>query len=79
MMARLLHAEWTKFRTVRGWVIGAFIVVLATVGVGLLAHQSCSINGSACTLPLGLAARRWPTPRTSCTSRCPATARLPSG
>jgi hypothetical protein len=53
MMARLLHAEWTKFRTVRGWVIGALIVVLATVGVGLLAHESCSINGSACTLPLG--------------------------
>jgi ABC-type transport system involved in multi-copper enzyme maturation permease subunit/regulation of enolase protein 1 (concanavalin A-like superfamily) len=53
MMARLLHAEWTKFRTVRSWVIGALIVVLATVGVGLLAHQSCSINGSACTLPLG--------------------------
>jgi hypothetical protein len=53
MMARLLHAEWTKFRTVRGWVIGALVVVLATVGVGLLAHESCSYNGSACTLPLG--------------------------
>ena len=53
-MARLLHAEWTKFRTVRGWVIGAFIVVLATVGVGLLGHDSCgSDGGTGCTLPLG--------------------------
>jgi len=23
--AQLLHAEWTKFRTVRGWVIGVII------------------------------------------------------
>ena len=22
---RLVHAEWTKFRTVRGWVIGAIV------------------------------------------------------
>ncbi|MGH3278982.1 MAG: hypothetical protein ACRDNW_07580, partial [Trebonia sp.] len=52
-MARLLHAEWTKFRTVRGWVTGTLIVILATVGIGLIAHQSCSYNGSACTLPTG--------------------------
>ena len=54
MMARLLHAEWTKFRTVRGWVIGVLLVVLATVGVGLLGHDSCGRNGvNGCTLPLG--------------------------
>ena len=54
MMGRLLHAEWTKFRTVRGWVAGAFVVVLATVGLGLLGHDSCGgPNGSGCTLPLG--------------------------
>ena len=34
---QLLHAEWTKFRTVRGWVIGALIGVLAMAGLGLLA------------------------------------------
>jgi len=33
--AHLLHAEWTKFRTVRGWVIAAIVVVLVTVLLGL--------------------------------------------
>ena len=52
--AQLLHAEWTKFRTVRGWVIGMIVAVLVTVGVGLLGHDSCSNgNNTACTLPLG--------------------------
>jgi len=37
----LLHAEWTKFRTVRGWVIGMFIVAVVTVGVALLNHSTC--------------------------------------
>ena len=32
-----LHAELTKFRTVRGWIIGALVGVLAMAGVGLLA------------------------------------------
>ena len=50
----LLHAGWTKFRTVHGWVIGLLVAVLVTVGFGLLAHDSCSTgNNSACTLPLG--------------------------
>jgi hypothetical protein len=34
-----LRAEWTKFRTVRGWVIGALIGVLVMAGVGLLASS----------------------------------------
>ncbi|MFE2016039.1 hypothetical protein [Streptomyces sp. NPDC059491] len=34
--ARLIHAEWTKFRTVRGWVLGTVAAALATVVVGLL-------------------------------------------
>jgi len=51
---RLLRAEWTKFRTVRGWMIGLVVAALVTVGVGLLAHDSCSnANGTACSLPLG--------------------------
>ena len=30
-MTAALHAEWTKFRTVRGWVIGMAAALLATV------------------------------------------------
>ena len=54
-------AEWTKFRTVRGWVIGMLAAGLLVVGVGLLGHSQCGgvvINGttvsdSGCTSPLG--------------------------
>src|SRR5215469_16749466 len=34
---RLVHAEWTKFRTVRGWVIAMAIAAALTAGVGLYA------------------------------------------
>ena len=34
---RLVHAEWTKFRTVRGWVIAVLIAAALTAGVGLYA------------------------------------------
>ena len=34
---RLMHAEWTKFRTVRGWVIAMVIAAAVTAGVGLWA------------------------------------------
>ena len=37
----VLHAEWTKFRTVRGWVVGMVLVALLTVGIALLNHSSC--------------------------------------
>jgi hypothetical protein len=45
-----LRAEWTKFRTVRGWVIGALVAALAMAGLGLLVssggQSSCqSVNG----------------------------------
>jgi hypothetical protein len=43
-LPRLLHAEWTKFRTVRGRVIGMAVAVLAT-GAGTAAaaeHRSAS-------------------------------------
>ena len=33
---QLLHAEWTKFRTVRGWVVGMIVAVLIAAGIGLL-------------------------------------------
>ncbi|HEY4853659.1 MAG TPA: ABC transporter permease subunit [Streptosporangiaceae bacterium] len=34
--AQVLRAEWTKFRTVRGWVIGMVVAVLVMLGIGLL-------------------------------------------
>ncbi len=40
--AQLLHAEWTKFRTVRGWVIGTLVAVLVTAGLGLFAAGASS-------------------------------------
>jgi ABC-type transport system involved in multi-copper enzyme maturation permease subunit len=61
--AQLVWAEWTKFRTVRGWVVGMIVAGLVTVGVGLLSHGECGsqagpsapvvTGGPACTNPLG--------------------------
>jgi ABC-type transport system involved in multi-copper enzyme maturation permease subunit len=59
---QLLRAEWTKFRTVRGWVIGMIIAALVTAGVALLDHSSCGgqvspsgpvIVGQGCSSPVG--------------------------
>jgi ABC-type transport system involved in multi-copper enzyme maturation permease subunit len=48
---QLLHAEWTKFRTVRGWVAGLIVAVLIAAGIGLFvgaagASQSCQAVGA---------------------------------
>jgi ABC-type transport system involved in multi-copper enzyme maturation permease subunit len=64
--AQLLRAEWTKFRTVRGWVIGIVVAALVTVVLGLLVAGGGSIScqttpnspgksGAACLpqIPLG--------------------------
>jgi ABC-type transport system involved in multi-copper enzyme maturation permease subunit len=59
--ARLLRAEWTKFRTVRGWVVGMLVAGLLTVGIGLLSHSECGsqvgatvvTGGPGCTNSLG--------------------------
>jgi ABC-type transport system involved in multi-copper enzyme maturation permease subunit len=57
--ARVLRAEWTKFRTIRGWVIGMAVAVLVTVLAGLLAasgtHSSCrGPGGQGCpSVPVG--------------------------
>jgi ABC-type transport system involved in multi-copper enzyme maturation permease subunit len=32
---QLLHAEWTKLRTVRGWIIGMIVAILITAGLGV--------------------------------------------
>lgn len=51
----LLRAEWTKFRTVRGWVLAMTVGAAAIVGLGLMPGMkgSCGVNGpgSEC-LPL---------------------------
>ncbi len=64
--AQLLRSEWTKFRTVRGWVIGLVVAALVTVLLGLFAagatFSSCQSTsggpartGAACgpTFPVG--------------------------
>jgi ABC-type transport system involved in multi-copper enzyme maturation permease subunit len=51
-----LRAEWTKFRTVRGWLIGTVVAAGAIVGLGLFPGMegSCGRNGdSGCALPVG--------------------------
>jgi len=47
--ARLLHAEWTKFRTVRGWIILTLVAVALPTVFALLNNSSC--GGSACAAP----------------------------
>jgi hypothetical protein len=51
--ADLLHAEWTKFRTVRGWVIGVIAGALAIVAFALAPGQQGSCNVAGCTIPVG--------------------------
>ncbi|MFD5788933.1 ABC transporter permease subunit [Streptomyces sp. NPDC127037] len=50
-----LHAEWTKFRTVRGWVLAMAGALLATIVVGLL--------GTAAPAPAGRGSDSAPYPR----------------
>ena len=42
--AQLLHAEWTKLRTVRGWMIGLLVAVFLTIGIGLLGPAGSQIG-----------------------------------
>jgi len=55
---QLVRAEWTKFRTVRGWVIGLIVGALVMVLVGLFAAgqstSSCQ-NGPGAPVQHGLA------------------------
>jgi len=45
----LLRAEWTKFRSVRGWVIGMILAALLTIFIGVFTAANmnigCGING----------------------------------
>jgi ABC-type transport system involved in multi-copper enzyme maturation permease subunit len=47
--AQLLHAEWTKFRTVRGWMVGMFVAALLTAGIALVTSSGCGFNSSGAT------------------------------
>lgn len=49
---QLLHAEWTKFRTVPGWVTGMVAAALMVVLVALLAGVSSDQKGSP-PVPIG--------------------------
>lgn len=55
--AQVLRAEFTKFRTVRGWVVASVAAGGAIVAIGLLpgAQGSCGRHGpgSECVLPVG--------------------------
>jgi ABC-type transport system involved in multi-copper enzyme maturation permease subunit len=47
-----LRAEWIKFRTVRGWVIGLIVAAGAMIGLGLSpGYGSCNV--AACNPPAG--------------------------
>jgi ABC-type transport system involved in multi-copper enzyme maturation permease subunit len=52
---QVLRAEWTKFRTVRGWVIGVIAAPLVTVGLGYLVSSGmmCSEGPHPCSAPVG--------------------------
>jgi ABC-type transport system involved in multi-copper enzyme maturation permease subunit len=51
--AHVLHAEWTKYRTVRGWLIGMAVGALLVILLGLVASGGAS---SSCTAVSGNAA-----------------------
>jgi ABC-type transport system involved in multi-copper enzyme maturation permease subunit len=42
--ARALRAEWTKFRSVRGWVIGMILAALLTIFLGVFAAANANIG-----------------------------------
>jgi ABC-type transport system involved in multi-copper enzyme maturation permease subunit len=44
---QLLHAEWTKFRTVRGWVVGMIVAVLVTAGLGVFVAETTTASCSS--------------------------------
>jgi ABC-type transport system involved in multi-copper enzyme maturation permease subunit len=54
---QLLRAEWTKFRTVRGWVIGAVVAVLVMAGLGLFTAGASSSSCQSASGASGAPAR----------------------
>ena len=59
--AHLLHAEWTKFRTVRGWVIAVIVAMLVTILLGVYGgarSQDGCVNGPCHFIAAAPAGRR---------------------
>lgn len=50
---RLVHAEWTKFRTVRGWVIGMGVAAAVMLVMSLLGVSGSSGGGGSGPVPTG--------------------------
>ncbi|HEU5028573.1 MAG TPA: ABC transporter permease subunit [Spirillospora sp.] len=50
---RLLRAEWTKFRTVRGWVVGTVAAAVVTVLIGILGTGGPNLNHPPDAIPIG--------------------------
>jgi ABC-type transport system involved in multi-copper enzyme maturation permease subunit len=54
---QLLRAEWAKFRTVRGWVIGIVVAMLVTLLIGILtglnSHNTCGNAACHPVIPTG--------------------------
>ena len=55
--AQLVRAEWTKFRTVRGWVIGLVVAVLVMLGLGLFGAGGSSSSCQSTSAGSGSPAR----------------------
>ena len=41
-----VRAEWTKLRTVRGWLIGLLLAALLPAGLAFLARSGCAVSTS---------------------------------
>lgn len=55
-MRSLIRAEWTKFRTVRGWMAGMVVAAILIIGFGLMPgfQGSCGTrSNNTCVLPVG--------------------------
>src|SRR3984957_20384525 len=52
----LVHAEWTKFRTVRGWLIAMIVAILAIPAFVFIASSS----GSSCHASGAAGGSAWP-------------------
>ena len=47
---RLVHAEWTKFRTVRGWVIAVLVMIVV---IPAFAFLGTNVSGGGCAVSNG--------------------------
>jgi len=60
--AQLVHAEWTKFRTVRGWIIGLIVAAVVAAVFGLL---TTGASGTVCQRTANGPAHCGPAPQPS--------------